>query len=579
MTDFFVDPNRGDDSKNGVGVSNAVKTLARLSALNPNPGGGGGIYLASDGIHRVTANKSTIGSSRCALYLFNGASATNRAFLSSYNPPGVTGSNKPQVIASWFAAPGDWTWDSTLHNGAQRGWYIQYGYSTVGWNMYVKVADATLAVTTNQGTVNGRNINTSANGMTPDTLRYDADSSVGGAHRLYLSGGGLTQLADPTTYFGSVEIGNTGFLIFDCGQYTVVENLSFSGGIFLNYQISGVDKQMPGISARSINANWSADTIILGSTATGTPLMEVDIYNNDFRNLSGPAVQAYGRGIAGRIHHNTVVTGNLAASQGGSFYTVSDSLSRTLDIEYNTGDDIRSGVGNNTFDGSFCYADTGSTNVRIRWNICKNSYKAYQINNGKYAELIGNVAWNCDVFATCTDAASVNTADYRVVNNTYVGTSGMNKYPRGADSTTYTNAPLTMTANSGTLTGMTVENNVFIGTGVSSVAAMRVLTAATYPTKATVNKNFATGYSAQVVQDWDSTDRTPGSNTITSGNPAFKDAAAGDFRILGSSSLRGAGAVNALVTNDAVGRRYGSTPTVGAYEYDPFAAKVYGLFF
>lgn len=571
MTDYFVDPNRGDDSKNGIGQANAVKTLARISAINPNPGGGGGIYLASDGIHRVTANRTSIATSRCGIYIFNGASATSRAFLGSYDPVGGS-SQKAQVIASWNPAPGDWTWDSSLHNGAPRGWYIAYTYSTVGWNMAVKVANSVYAVTTNQGYGTGRNINTTTNGMTADTLRFDADSTTSGAHRLYLAGGGLTQLVDPTTYFGSVEIGNTGFMIFDCGQYTVVENLSFSGGKLLDYQLAGVDRQVLGVTARNITSNWSAGVITLGSTATGTPLMDVDIYNNDFRNLAGPGVDAYGKGIAGRIHHNNVVTGNLASSQGGSFYVSADSLSRSIDIEYNTGDDIRSGVGNNTYDGCFCYTEYQSTNVRMRWNFCKNSHKAYQINNGKYCELIGNVAWNCDVLATCSDEGNLNTSDYRVMNNTYVGTDGMNKYPMGVDSATWSTSPLSLSANGGDLTGVTVMNNAFIGTGVSSRPVMRVLTSALYPTKATVNKNFAVGYSAQVIQDWNSVDRTSGSNTITAGDPKFKNASNGDVRVLGGSALIGAGAANALVTADARGKWYSAAPAIGAYEEDKYVS-------
>jgi len=573
MTDYFVDPNRGDDSKNGIGQANAVRTLARLSALNPNPGGGGGIYLASDGEHVLTGSRTSASASRVGLFLFNGASSTSRAFLSSYDPAGAS-SQKPRVRASWYPTPADWLWDSTIQNGYPKGWYIPYTHNALGWNMYVKVGGQ-FAVTTNQGTPKGGTINTNGNGVTRDTLRYNADYQVNNGHRLYLSGMGLTALFDPSTVFGAgqIEIGNTAFVIFECGNHTVVDGLAFSGGTLVSYQSASVDKQMVGITARNISANGSGDTIILGSTASGTPLMDADIYSNDFRNLTGPAVLAYGRGVAGRIHHNNVVGGNLAAAQGGSFYIVADSLGRSIDIEYNTGDDIRSGTGNCTFDGSFAYADAGSTNVRIRWNYCKNSYKAYQLNHAKYGELVGNVAFNCDVFATCTDSDLLGTADYRVVNNTHFGTPNMTSFPRGVDSNTFTNAPLTFTAASGSLVGITAVNNAFIGgPGASDKAAIRALTSATYPTKATISKNFASGYSAQVVQDFSSIDRTVGSNTITAGNPSFKNAAAGDLRILRDSVLIGAGAPNALLTSDPTGRMYASTPAIGAYEKDPFAS-------
>lgn len=579
MTDYFVDPNRGDDAKSGIGQANAVRTLLRLSALNPNPGGGGGIYLASDGVHVLAGSRTSAANSRCGLFQFNGASDTSRAFLSSYDPAGAS-QQKPQVRASWYPTPADWAWDATIQNGYPKGWYIPYTWNALGWNMYVKVGSQ-FAVTTNQGTPKGGTINTTANGLTQDTLRYNADSQTNNAHRLYLSGMGLSAALDPSTIFGAgnIEIGNLAFSIYECGNYTVVEDIAFSGGTLLSYQIASDDKQTVGVTARNISANASADTIQLASTATGTPLLDVDIYGNDFRNLTGPGVLAYGKGIAGRIHHNNVVTGNLAAAQGASFYIVADSLSRSIDVEYNTGDDIRSGTGNCTFDGCFAYADGGATNVRIRWNYCKNSYKAYQLNSGTYAELTGNVAFNCDVFATCTDADLKGTADYRVLNNTHYSTPAMNSFPRGVDSNTFTNAPLTFTAASGALVGITAINNAFIGSsGTAGKAAIRALNAALYPTKATVNKNFALGFSAQVVQDWDSTDRTSGSNTITTGNPSLKNAAAGDLRVLGDSVLIGAGATNALLTSDASGRRYATAPAIGAYEKDPYVS-IDGYFF
>lgn len=570
MTDYFVDPNRGDDSKNGIGQANAVKTLLRLAALGPNPGGGGGIYLASDGVHTLTGSRTSAANSRCGLFLFNGSSASSRAFLSSYDPAGAS-AQKPQVRALWYPTPSDWVWDATVQNGYPMGWYIPHTWNALGWNMYVKVG-VNFAVTTNQGTANGGTINVTENGMTQDTLRYNADSQVSGSHRLWLSGAGLSAAVDPSTYFGAgqIAIGNKAFLIQECGNYSVVEDIDFTGGTLVNYQSAAADKQMIGITTRNLTVNGSADCLILGSTSTGTPLMDVDIYGNDFRNLTGPAVMAYGKGVAGRIHHNNVVGGNIAAAQGASFYIVADSLSRSIDIEYNSGDDIRNGAGNCTFDGSFAYADSGATNVRIRWNFCKNSYKAFQLNHGKYGELVGNVTYNCDVFATCTDADLKGTSDYRVANNTHYGTQGMRGFPRGVHSDQFTNAPLTFTAASGALVGVTAVNNLIVSPGgTSSNAAIRALTTALYASKVTIANNAVVGFAAESIQDWNSAGHTSGSGTITS-DPAFMDAASGDLRVKTTSPMLGAGVTSALSTSDFKGRAFGVVPAIGAYERDPF---------
>lgn len=574
MTDFFVDPNRGDDSKNGIGQANAVRTLARLSALNPNLGGSGGIYLASDGLHTLTGSRTSSSASRVGLYLFNGTDANNRAFIGSYDPAGVSGS-RPKVKSLWKPQASDWVYDNTISEGYPMGWYIPYTWNALGWNMYVKVAGQ-FAVTTNQGTPTGGTINTTHNGVNQDTLRYNADYRVSGQHKLYLSGGGLTSLVDPTTYFGDIEIGNSTFLIYDCGNYSTVEGLDFEGGTLLQYQITGADKIVRDIKVRDIHADSSDMTIVFASTATGTPLQEFEVYNCEFNTLTSGAVLVYGKGGAGRIHHNRVDGANIAAAQGAAFYTTGDSLTNYVDIEYNYGTNILNGAGNCSFDGCFAYADSGSTKVRIRWNYVENSYKAFQLNHGKYGEIIGNVTYNCDVFATCTDADLKGTAEYRVLNNTYYGTDGMNAWPRGVDSN-LTTAPLTFTAASGALVGITAKNNAFIGNNVSDKAAIRALTNALYPTYANVSNNFATGFSANVVQNWDNGNMTAGSNTVTSGNPAFKDSANGDLKILPTSSLIGAGATDALITTDYRGRRFNAIPAIGAYEKDLFAAMNYIL--
>lgn len=572
MTDYFVDPNRGDDAKNGIGQANAVRSLSRLHAINPNPGGGGGIYLASDGIHRLTPTR--LAANQMGLYIFKGTDANNRAFLSSYDPAGVTGS-RPKVESRWFPSPSDWTWDATLHNGAPKGWYIQYAWTSLTWNMLVKCGGQ-YAVTTNQnaGTGSGA-INITENGLTANVLRFNADTTTPGAHRLYVAGGGISALANPSVYFGplNVEIGSRAFFIYNCGEYTVVDGLDFTGGSMLHYNAATPDMQVPGVVVKNIRSDSSGDVITFGGSSTGaSTLLEVDVSYCDFQNLTGPGVLAYGKGVAGRVHHNTVKTANLASSQGGAFYIVADSLARSIDIEHNYGNDMRSGTGNCTFDGCFVYADSGSTNVRIRWNRCDNSYKAFQLNHGKYGELVGNVAYNCDVFATCTDADLKGTADYRVVNNTHYGTPGMDSFPRGVHSDEFTDAPLTFTAASGALVGITAVNNlIYSPGGASGNAAIRALTSALYASKATISNNAAIGFAAEAVQDWNSDGHTAGSGTVTT-DPTFMDAAHGDLRLKPTSQLIGAGASHALSTADAKGRAFSANPAIGAYELDPFVS-------
>lgn len=572
MKDYFVDPNRGDDAKSGIGEANAVRTLARLSAINPDPGAGGGIYLASDGIHTLTPNR--LASSQVGLYLFKGTDANNRAFMGAYDPAGAS-STRPQVQSRWYPTSSDWTWDATLHNGAPKGWYIQYAWTALGWNMLVKCGGQ-YAVTTNQGNITGGGlINITENGLTASTLRFNANSVTPGAHRLYVAGGGISAQANPSVYFGpmGVEVGSRAFFIYDCGDYTVVDGLDFTGGSLLHYNVATADKQVQGVIVKNITSNSSGEIVVLGGSSSGTStLLEADVSGCSMTNLVGPGVVAYGKGVAGRIHHNSVKTGNLASAQGASFYVVADSLSRSIDIEYNYGDDIRSGAGNCTFDGSFAYADSGSTNVRIRWNRCDNSYKAFQLNHGKYGELVGNVAYNCDVFATCTDADLKGTADYRVCNNTHYGTTGMDSFPRGVHSDEFTNAPLTFTAASGALVGITAVNNlIYSPGGTTGNAAIRALTSALYASKATVLNNAAIGFAAEAVQDWDSAGHTAGSGTLFSA-PSFVNGAAGDVRLSTASAMIGAGVTSALSVADAKGRAYAAAPAVGAYERDPFVS-------
>lgn len=575
MTDYFVDPNRGDDSKNGIGQVNAVRTLARLSALNPNPAGSGGIYLASDGLHQFTGSRTSASASRVGLFLFNGTDANTRSYISSYDPAGVTG-QRPLVRASWFAQPSDWGYDNTIGDGYPLGWYIPYTWNALGWNMYIRIAGSIYPVTTNQSTQNGRktgtsysNINTTKNGLNQATLRFNADYDVSGQHRLYLSGGGLTSLVDPTTYFGSVEIGNNTFLLQDCGNYTTVEGIDFTGGSLIQHQITGADRTIRDFKVRDIRSDSSEAVITLASTATGTPLQEFEIYNCDFKNLTSGAVLAYGRGAAGSIHHNRVDSANLSSAQGGAFYIVANSLDNFIDIDHNYGTNIKNGTGNNSFDGCFAYADSGATKVRIRWNYVENSHKAYQLNSGTYGEIIGNVAYNCDILATCTDADSKGTCEYIVANNTYIGTDDMNAFYGGVDSKIFTNAPLTFTALTGSLVGDTAINNVFIGKNVSGKAAIRALTNTLWTAgKMTVSNNYASGYNAAVIQNFDSADKTSGTNTLTSGEVKLKSLS--DPRPLIGSALLGAGITNEKLTTDKSIRTYNSPPSIGAFELNRF---------
>lgn len=593
MTVRYIDFNRGSDAADGSTPTLAWKNLAMMD--NFLPGAGGGIYLASDSIW--TINQTLAVSGGQSQTRFNGADGSP-AFIAPYVPSGGDAAVLPTITKRMIPVAADWLWDATLNFGTPKGWYLQFAYGSSQWDVWLEV-NGVLVETTNQdttnntglgyinGTMTGGDAGTLVNGLTLDTLRFNFDyggANVGGATgaRLYLSGLGLRTSGagnDPSSVYGpgAIKLAFGQYWSFwDSLNYTTISGIRVAnGGGLMLYQATS-DTVRQGFELTGCKSYNTACPIRLnsGSGSVTTTKWDMDIHDNTFDKLTGPAILAYGVGITGYFRRNTMTKGNLASSMGGGVYaqlkpSTVGGARVPFRVEDNVADTWKNGAGNNAWDGGCYYADIQDQGTIFSRNIAKNSYVAFQCGSGHRSEWYANKAINCEYFGLFNNATAVDTQDYIVAHNLHVA-AARGTFTHGQNAAVHQYCFAAYHSGVGAnFVGGKLINNTFIShpSDTSRVPVNAWSDAQWQAGKVTVANNAFIGYSANLVMsDFNTINRAASAASVTTTLPAAKLDA--DYRIGFGSTLMNTGKNMDAVSifNDFNGIRYNEPPAIGPHE-------------
>lgn len=565
---YFVDFNRGLDTNDGLTKNTAFKTPSKISGLNFNGHSGNLIAFANDSVFEINPTKAI--ANNLIIDSFTGT-VDNRSFITGYDYAGVT-HTKPKFSYRFFPVSADWTYEATTNT-----YYVPFTQTSI--ENACRVSIGGIAVPNSyQGS---QGINGFINGVTADTLRCVYDNVN---RRIYLGYQGLTSGVKPNDYFGlPIEI-DTGPLFFSYYLLpnVVMDGLSVenSGRLLFTGNGDGTNLNASGFEMKNCEAINSTGLFASNTNNIGlTGLFEFDLHDNLVVNAYSSSIKTYGQNIAGFIRANKIEGCGIGDTTGGGIYMQASAVAgREFYVEDNHISDAKNGIGTSSFDGAGIYLELGSSNTMVRRNTVINSYKAYQVNSGNKTSLIANVAFNCETFATLTDADGLGAADYLVAHNTFVSTLQSNIYHRGLQASTYGAIAAWGNTSTTPMVGCKIINNVFASRYAESLTESAI--AAYYTNqwsvnKVTIDKNYLVGYNpSKLVSDLDfpRNDRSSSSGSITGGTPAFTS----DYRLNMTSSLIGAGNTTLGQLRDNRNKLFEAKPAIGAFEKDPFI-NIYGV--
>ncbi|MBD3812706.1 MAG: hypothetical protein IE917_10850 [Betaproteobacteria bacterium] len=469
MPDYYVDFNRGSDSNAGTSSALPWKNLSKISALSAAALPAGCIInLRDDSIWDLQETLSA--NNFLGWNNFQNGASGSPITIASYG-----GVDKPKISYTMVPQAAWWTWDATV--GA---WYLELATAIWGRGGFGVIVGGTYAISAGGGMQAGAAsvINTivGTNGVTIDTLRWVVPA---GGTRLYVAGGGIGPGVDPTTYYGygnviiypSAPI--TGWQSF---VNTHIDGIEFAGGGILYLTYGAGTLNIPGTEIRNCSGSGLGGIVqtVANTTATDS-LIEVNVYDNDFSNITRMGVYLTGP-ITGRTYRNRFSHGNLCQSAGGFVYMQikrNTGGHAVYSVEDNYAEYATHGVGERQFDGSCYYADAGDDGTQFLRNVAAHSFKGYQLNSGKQNLLAANVAFDCCKFGTFTDAEAVGASDYTLVHNLWVSSMTPDSYPHGAADNA--NSAFSLWCNIGsTITGAKLQNNMLVvrGSGWSNTVGI-----------------------------------------------------------------------------------------------------------
>lgn len=437
-TEIYIDFNRGNDANPGTRAS-PKKNLSVLS--NASFGAGSVIALASDSVWDIVATSATLGA-----VIVDSIKGTNGnpALITAYDPAGHTGT-KPTIMYSYQPASNEWTWDATYHVWR---WSAPAGINPAG-DMCAFFGPSKLAgVSVWQDNTKG-------------TLPYLFGDRQFGCRTDYSTYRYVYVWApsntDPTTYYGGVRLCLNARGLFTTGwqgfQYTTIDGLKFaysSTGIYVNPNSgSGAHNGLVVQNCETDHAQlfkWYSDEnaahgfTIANNSGAETPgafvhasessnggTVAYDIYGNSIKGcnrqysaMAGVYIQVKTASLgSGKVHHNYIADGWNGVG---------------TELNGMAGAALGGGYGS-PFDGSAVYFDLGSNNGLAFGNIIERCHVAMQTNSAKTVQLIGNIAIDCNILSTSTDAGYVGSNDVTVAHNTYINRlSDTNQLKRGTTS-------------------------------------------------------------------------------------------------------------------------------------------------
>lgn len=418
-TEVYIDFNRGSDANPGTRAL-PKKNLSVISSQTY--GAGSVIALASDSVFDLVSTNSTDAKIVCDNIA---GTVSGQALITAYDAAGHTGT-KPIIMFGYKPAANEWVWDAT---------YNAWAYSTPAGQPPEPDMCAFFGALNLQGTNAWQDPNTK--GSLPPLfgdLQFGCKNNGSTIQKIYVWAPPAT---DPTTYYGGIRLCSNARGALHTGfnglKYTTIDGIKFQ------FVASGIQVKTSGTAhAGLIVKNCEADRAglllyHLGAAITG----QFTAFQNTGTNI--PVFFIRSSGIAAATHSydiytNRVIGGNRQYSAQAAFYMQTNCLALgDGKVHHNYISDMWNGVGTEfngqnganvgygaAYDGTAIYFDSGAHNNVAFGNVIEHCHVAMQTNSAKTAQLIGNIAIDCNVLSTSTDAASKGSNDVTVAHNTYI---------------------------------------------------------------------------------------------------------------------------------------------------------------
>jgi hypothetical protein len=432
-TEVFVDFNRGSDANDGSTRFKAKKNISALSTQAYGPGSV--IALASDSTWELLGTLFATSAVNASNWV---GSAGNPLLVTAYDAAGHTGL-KPTLTQCWRPAASEWTWDAAMNAWLWQptttvfptaGTCVFFGASRIAGIDAHQDYDSKTTVPALFG---DRQFTHKQDYTTVRKLWVWAPSNV-----------------NPTDYYGGVMFSFPArgpFVTTTTGlSNTIIDGLKFmdtASGITINPAANSGANVITGLVVKNCETYRAG---LLHFSSNETAAHDIVVKNNKGVELPAYLVKLSGGGsstLKYDIHSNDVQGCNRQTSNMAAFYvqTVSPNLGDSK-LHHNYVKDAWNGVGTelgagfgSPYDGAAYYFDIGSSKSIAYANIAERCHVAFQTNSARTVQLIANMALDCNVLSTSTDAISVGSNDVMVAHNTYINRlPDVNQLKRGTSS-------------------------------------------------------------------------------------------------------------------------------------------------
>lgn len=549
-TEIYIDFNRGSDANPGTRTQ-PKKSISVLH--NQNYGAGTVIALASDSLWDVSTH---------VLCSTMKGSAGNPLIFTGYDPAGNTGT-RPRISYKVKTLATDWVYDA-----ARNGWrWTQTpnypGPMTVVFFGPLKLHGVRIWQDENHPAFLG-------------DMQWGVRTNYSTYAEIWVYAPANT---NPVDYYGDVYItpGNraTFHSAWDGLSHTEFDGIEFvDQGCGIGVSSSNGTTAHTGLVVKNCKGT-RAQIVEVSHPGSNTGAHTFSAYDNVGEDLPVGLIKFGGGGtMTAEVTRNSVDGCNKQYSALAAIYV--QSVATNLgDVKVHrnyikgavngTGSELGAGYGC-AFDGAAIYADLGADKTLIYANVMERCGKPIQSNSAKTVQVIANVAIDCEVFSSHTDAGNAGSNNVTVAHNTFVSRLPVGSIKTGR-SVPNGNALSTWFETSTGGNTLRIINNALITSSQRAGVAVRVAAEAATQT---VAGNAITGWSdpSGLVQEKSLTnstvtDRTSTGAVITSGSVSswFKDGGA----VPGlDSPLAGAGTRSLVGLRDLNGDEYERFPTIGA---------------
>ena len=529
MVARYVDWNRGSDSYDGSTPALAWKNLTKIDDA---AAAAGDVFLLADD------SEWSYGLSTRIIPPTSWAGVRNNPIIIGKYSPLSSSSGKPTIKWRNLITAGEWT-----YSAPNNAWtYTAPG--NVGGLALVR-----LGSTWDASRIDGTQL--------PLASIDGRWTNSGTTFYLYAPAG-----TNPTDYYGEVMLSTEAgfFTISSARGWVTLQDLHFAetGCAIFGYSGTAADV---GVVAQRISGRTVSGLIrFLGDTTNAQLYGYVrDIDVSDWGStVISSSTTGNGGILACEITGGTISDGLHTFAQG-AVYLQNRAANLRTKVSGMRISGVRWGSRNKVTDGCAIYTETGNDAADIYNNIVSDSVCAFQDNSGQSSRWWGNLVVNCGTAMRMSDQNTNNAAAHEFFGNTcIVGASVTDAMaPFGGIPAEAGWRGYKATAT-GTITSLSVRNNVFVNTG--SLQAAAILTPEITPSASTYINNAASGgYTNVAKREYTATVET------STGSVTADPMLSSGYRPMTGSPLIGAGA-HLGYSRDADGIQRPKPPSIGAFD-------------